>query len=54
MKVSLIVAVSKNGIIGKDNDLIWHLTKDMKQGGKLILFQLFEISQILDQRKLLI
>ena len=29
MKVSLIVAVSKNGVIGKDNDLIWHLPKDM-------------------------
>jgi dihydrofolate reductase len=30
MKVSLIVAVSQNGVIGKDNDLIWHLPKDMK------------------------
>ena len=30
MKVSLIVAVSHNGMIGKDNDLIWHLPKDMK------------------------
>ena len=30
MKVSLIVAVSDNGVIGKDNDLIWHLPKDMK------------------------
>ena len=30
MKVSLIVAVSENGVIGKDNDLIWHLPKDMK------------------------
>ena len=30
MKVSLIVAVSENGIIGKNNDLIWHLPKDMK------------------------
>jgi len=30
MKVSLIVAVSQNGMIGKDNDLIWHLPKDMK------------------------
>jgi len=30
MKVSLIVAVSENGIIGKDNNLIWHLPKDMK------------------------
>ena len=23
MKVSLIVAVAENGVIGKDNDLIW-------------------------------
>ena len=30
MKVSLIVAASKNGVIGKDNDLIWHLPRDMK------------------------
>jgi len=30
MTVSLIVAVSENGVIGKDNDLIWHLPKDMK------------------------
>ncbi len=30
MKVSLIVAVSENGVIGKDNDLIWRLPKDMK------------------------
>ena len=30
MKISLIVAVSKNGIIGKDNNLVWHLPKDMK------------------------
>ena len=30
MGVSLIVAVANNGVIGKDNDLIWHLPKDMK------------------------
>ena len=30
MKVSLIVAVAKNGVIGKDNDLIWSLPKDMR------------------------
>ena len=30
MIVSLIVAVSENGVIGKNNDLIWHLPKDMK------------------------
>ena len=30
MKVSLIVAVAENGVVGKDNDLIWYLPKDMK------------------------
>ncbi|MAW20870.1 MAG: diacylglycerol kinase [Flavobacteriales bacterium] len=30
MKVSLIVAVANNGVIGKDNNLVWHLPKDMK------------------------
>jgi dihydrofolate reductase len=29
MKVALIVAVAENEVIGKDNDLIWHLPKDM-------------------------
>tara|TARA_B100001758_G_C18411194_1_gene615839 strand:+ start:3300 stop:3806 length:507 start_codon:yes stop_codon:yes gene_type:complete len=29
MKASLIVAVSRNGVIGKNNNLIWHLPKDM-------------------------
>jgi dihydrofolate reductase len=28
--VSLIVAVAKNMVIGKDNDLIWFLPKDLK------------------------
>ena len=30
MVVSLIVAVAENGVIGKDNDLMWHLPKDMR------------------------
>lgn len=30
MKVSLIVAVSENHVIGKNNDLIWNLPEDMK------------------------
>ena len=30
MNVSIIVAVSENGVIGKNNDLIWRLPKDMK------------------------
>ena len=30
MGVSLIVAVAENKVIGKDNNLIWHLPKDMR------------------------
>lgn len=30
MKVSIIVAVAENNVIGKDNTLIWHLPKDMQ------------------------
>jgi dihydrofolate reductase len=30
MKVKLIVAKAKNDVIGKDNDLIWHLPADMR------------------------
>ena len=28
--LSLIVAVSRNNVIGKDNALIWHLPDDLK------------------------
>lgn len=28
--ISIIVAVSENNVIGKDNDLIWHLPRDLK------------------------
>ncbi|HEY3404204.1 MAG TPA: dihydrofolate reductase [Ohtaekwangia sp.] len=30
MKISLIAAVAQNRVIGKDNDLPWHLPDDMK------------------------
>lgn len=30
MNVSLIVAVAQNGVIGKDNDLVWQLPDDMQ------------------------
>lgn len=30
MKISLIAAVAENGVIGRDNDLPWHLPDDMK------------------------
>jgi dihydrofolate reductase len=29
-KISLVVAVAENGVIGKDNQLVWHLRDDMK------------------------
>lgn len=29
MKVSIIAALASNGVIGKDNDLAWHLPDDM-------------------------
>lgn len=30
MEVCIVVAVAENGVIGKDNDLIWHLPADLK------------------------
>ena len=33
--LSLIVAVSRNNVIGKDNGLIWHLPDDLKRFKKL-------------------
>ncbi|MFP5469977.1 MAG: dihydrofolate reductase [Bacteroidia bacterium] len=29
MNISIIAAISKNNVIGKDNDLMWHFPKDM-------------------------
>ena len=28
--LSIIVAVAKNNVIGKDNQLIWHIPEDLK------------------------
>lgn len=30
-KLAIIVAVAQNGAIGKDNDLLWHLSGDLKR-----------------------
>lgn len=35
MSINLIVAVSKNGVIGKDNKLLWSLPDDLKNFKKL-------------------
>lgn len=31
MSLTIIAAVAKNGVIGKDNALIWHLSDDLKR-----------------------
>ena len=42
MKIKLIVAYGKNGQIGLDNKLLWHIPEDFKKfkeltsGGKLL------------------
>ena len=37
MLISIIVAVSDNGVIGKDNQLLWRLPDDLKRFKKLTL-----------------
>lgn len=57
--LSLIVAVAKNNVIGKDNTLIWHLPDDLKHfkqitSGKTIIMgrKTFEsLGRILPKRK---
>ncbi|RLD85157.1 MAG: dihydrofolate reductase [Bacteroidetes bacterium] len=35
MNISIIVAIAANNAIGKDNDLLWHISKDLKRFKKL-------------------
>ncbi|MCE7069697.1 dihydrofolate reductase [Dyadobacter sp. CY327] len=37
MQISIIVAVSENGVIGKDNELLWRLPDDLKRFKQLTL-----------------
>lgn len=37
MRISIIVAVSENGVIGKDNQLLWRLPDDLKRFKRLTL-----------------
>ncbi len=37
MKISIIVAMSENGVIGRDGDLPWRLSADLKRFKKLTL-----------------
>jgi len=36
-KISIIAAISKNRVLGKDNKLLWHLPEDLKRFKKLTL-----------------
>ena len=36
-KISIIAAVAQNGAIGKDNDLLWHISADLKRFKQLTL-----------------
>ena len=57
--LSIIVAVAKDGVIGKDNKLIWHLPEDLKRfkrltSGKTIIMgrKTFEsLGRVLPNRK---
>lgn len=35
MQISIIIAVSNNGVIGRDNQMPWHLSDDLKRFKKL-------------------
>ncbi|MCD4792810.1 MAG: dihydrofolate reductase [Bacteroidales bacterium] len=35
MTISIIAALAENNVIGKDNDLIWHISEDLKHFKKL-------------------
>src|SRR3972149_2290700 len=35
MDISIIVAIAKNNAIGKNNDLLWHISEDLKRFKKL-------------------
>ncbi|TAF00797.1 MAG: dihydrofolate reductase [Runella slithyformis] len=37
MRISLIVAAAQNGVIGRNNQLIWHLPNDLKQFKRLTM-----------------
>ena len=36
-KLSIIVAIAQNHAIGKDNDLLWHLSEDLKRFKRITL-----------------
>ncbi len=35
MRISIIAAIAENNVIGKNNELIWHLSEDLKRFKKL-------------------
>jgi len=52
MSYSIIAAIGKNNELGKNNQLIWHLTNDLKflkkqQLVKLLLWEVFNLNLFL-------
>jgi len=37
MRLSIIAAIAENGVIGRDNDLPWHLSSDLQRFKKLTM-----------------
>jgi len=37
MRIAVIVAMAENGVIGRDNDLPWHLSADLKRFKRLTM-----------------
>ncbi|MDD2488015.1 MAG: dihydrofolate reductase, partial [Bacteroidales bacterium] len=35
--ISIIVAIAENNAIGKDNDLLWHISEDLKYFKRITL-----------------
>ncbi len=57
--LSIIVAIAKNNVIGKDNKLIWHIPEDLKRfkkitSGKTVIMgrnTFFSLGRVLPNRK---
>ena len=37
LRITVVAAVARNGVVGKDNQLIWHLPEDMKHFRQLTM-----------------
>ena len=45
-QITMIVAVAENGAIGKDNNLLWHISGDLKRFNKGVAVQGIRIKDV--------